>query len=49
MLVLWWDWLGLSIARELMELMKAKYGVESRDGDGARFWFSLRLQKTKAN
>ncbi len=33
--------LGLSIAREILQLHKALYGVESEPGQGSCFWFSL--------
>lgn len=33
--------LGLSIVRGILELHKAKYGVESRLGCGSTFWFEL--------
>lgn len=33
--------LGLSIVRRLAELMHGSIGVESREGQGARFWFRL--------
>ena len=31
----------LSIARGILELHHARYGVESRVGEGSRFWFEL--------
>lgn len=33
--------LGLSIVRGMVELHGGRYGVESRPGQGSRFWFSL--------
>lgn len=35
--------LGLAICKRLVELMGGKIAVESREGNGARFWFTLRL------
>lgn len=33
--------LGLSIVRGILELHRARYGVDSRVGKGSRFWFEL--------
>ena len=33
--------LGLSIASEILEKHGATYGVESKPGEGSRFWFSM--------
>lgn len=35
--------LGLSIVRGILEDHGAGYGVESREGDGAEFWFTMKL------
>ena len=33
--------LGLSIVKGVLEIHNAKYGVESREGEGSEFWFEL--------
>ena len=33
--------LGLSIAREILEHHDAVYGVESKEGEGSCFWFTI--------
>ncbi len=37
--------IGLSIAREILELHRARYGVNSVKGQGSTFWFILPLHK----
>ncbi len=36
--------LGLAIVNSLAELMHGETGVESRDGEGSRFWFSVQAE-----
>ena len=35
--------LGLSIVKQILELHEAKYGVSSTVGEGATFWFELKI------
>ena len=35
--------LGLSIVKGILEMHDAKYGVESKEGEGSRFWFKLKI------
>ncbi len=37
--------LGLAISKQLSELMGGEIGVESEEGKGAEFWFTVRLEK----
>ena len=39
--------LGLSIVKEILNLHKADYGVNSKLGKGSMFWFEMELVKTK--
>lgn len=39
--------LGLSIVKEILEMHKAEYGVESQVGEGTTFWFELELISQK--
>ena len=34
--------LGLSIVKQIFILHKARYGVESAEGEGSDFWFEIR-------
>ncbi len=35
--------LGLSIVKGILEMHEAEYGVESKEGEGSRFWFKLKI------
>ena len=40
--------LGLAISKQLVEMMGGEIGVESREGEGSTFWFTMRLAKQAA-
>ncbi|MCX6044650.1 MAG: response regulator, partial [Chloroflexi bacterium] len=40
--------LGLAIAGRLVELMAGQVGIESEEGQGATFWFTVRLERSHA-
>jgi PAS domain S-box-containing protein len=41
--------LGLTISRQLAEMMDGKVGLESAEGEGATFWFTVVLEKPEGH
>ena len=40
--------LGLAISKQLVEMMNGEIGIESQEGQGSEFWFTVRLAKQPA-
>ena len=40
--------LGLSICQRLVKLMGGRLGVESEEGEGSTFWFTVRLKRSES-
>lgn len=40
--------LGLTIAKQLAELMGGEIGIKSEEGEGSIFWFTIKLKKSEA-
>lgn len=41
--------LGLTISKQLVELMSGEIGVKSEKGKGAEFWFTLKFESNQSN
>jgi len=36
--------IGLSIVKNILQMHEAGYGVDSKPGEGCRFWFMMRRE-----